>query len=267
MNVAIVGSRSITDMEFLRQTMESEDVPTPTMIVSGGALGVDSLAQSYAKEHGLPIKIHYPNWNEHGKAAGFKRNVSIVEDSDFVLVLWDGDSSGALHDVHLSVMKRKMCKVAPYGVPKKIVSEDIYGFQKELRWLSNMWPCPITFKGMTFPSSENVYQAAKFSRDLDVVRKFLKLTPMDSKTCVKQFQTLYPEAIDTNFHQRKIDVMEMAVRAKFKQNDYLATKLILTGDVYIEETNNWGDRYWGVVEGEGENHLGKILMKIRSEIQ
>lgn len=31
----------------------------------------------------------------------------------------------------------------------------------------------------------------------------------------------------------------------------------------IIEVNNWGDTYWGVCNGIGDNHLGKILMKIR----
>ena len=38
-----------------------------------------------------------------------------------------------------------------------------------------------------------------------------------------------------------------------------------TGDGQIEEGNNWGDRFWGTVDGEGLNHLGKIIMRIRKE--
>jgi len=72
MNLAIVGSRTVTDMEFLKNIMK--EIPEPSMIISGGALGADSLAQNYAKKKGLPIKIIYPNWDLHKKAAGFKRN-------------------------------------------------------------------------------------------------------------------------------------------------------------------------------------------------
>ena len=55
------------------------------------------------------------------------------------------------------------------------------------------------------------------------------------------------------------------MRRKF-QIPSLRDKLIATGDAYIEETNNWGDEFWGVCHGFGENMLGKILMEIRKEI-
>lgn len=43
----------------------------------------------------------------------------------------------------------------------------------------------------------------------------------------------------------------------------LAQKLIATGNAYLEEGNQWGDKFWGTVNGNGENMLGKILMKER----
>jgi predicted NAD-dependent protein-ADP-ribosyltransferase YbiA (DUF1768 family) len=42
--------------------------------------------------------------------------------------------------------------------------------------------------------------------------------------------------------------------------------LLLTGDCELVEGNTWGDKFWGVCDGEGENHLGKLLMKIRAEL-
>ena len=43
-------------------------------------------------------------------------------------------------------------------------------------------------------------------------------------------------------------------------------QLLVTGDVGPVEGNNWNDRFWGVCRGKGENQLGKILMKVRSEL-
>jgi len=62
--------------------------------------------------------------------------------------------------------------------------------------------------------------------------------------------------------------MEKLVRIKF-QNPEMREKLLATGDVEIEEGNTWGDTFWGVdlETGEGENRMGKILMKIRSELK
>ena len=56
-------------------------------------------------------------------------------------------------------------------------------------------------------------------------------------------------------------------RAKFTQNPDLLKKLLDTGDAELVEGNTWGDKVWGVCNDEGENRLGKILMRIRSEIR
>ena len=58
------------------------------------------------------------------------------------------------------------------------------------------------------------------------------------------------------------------VKAKFTQNEALTQKLLQTGDMPIEEGNAWNDTFWGVDirTGEGENHLGEILMQVRKEL-
>ena len=64
----------------------------------------------------------------------------------------------------------------------------------------------------------------------------------------------------------KIQVMEKGLRLKF-QDPTLRKKLLATGDEELVEGNPWGDRYWGVCNGSGKNKLGKLLMKIREELQ
>lgn len=55
--------------------------------------------------------------------------------------------------------------------------------------------------------------------------------------------------------------------AKFSQNEELKIKLLATGDEHLEEGNTWGDRIWGTVNSKGQNHLGKILMRVREELR
>jgi hypothetical protein len=85
--VAVVGSRVFNNWNQLKieldKILEEDDE-----IVSGGALGVDSMAQRYAKEKGHNIKIYYPKYARHGKPATFIRNKDIVEDSDLVLAFY-----------------------------------------------------------------------------------------------------------------------------------------------------------------------------------
>jgi len=65
----------------------------------------------------------------------------------------------------------------------------------------------------------------------------------------------------------KDQVMYEVCMSKFTKHPDLKEKLLSTGDAYLEETNHWGDTYWGVCEGVGTNKLGQTLMKIRKEIK
>lgn len=61
--------------------------------------------------------------------------------------------------------------------------------------------------------------------------------------------------------------MYEVVKAKFTQNEEIKKMLINTGNCYIEESNTWGDDYWGTVNGVGDNMLGIILMKVREYVK
>ena len=67
--------------------------------------------------------------------------------------------------------------------------------------------------------------------------------------------------------------METLIRQKFTRYPELGNKLLETGDAKLIEGNNWNDRFYGAVydtnrnEWMGENHLGKLLMKIREELK
>ena len=54
---------------------------------------------------------------------------------------------------------------------------------------------------------------------------------------------------------------------KFTQHEDLKKKLLETGDAELIEGNYWHGCYWGVCEEQGENRLGKILMRIREELR
>lgn len=95
MKVGIVGSRSITDFEKIKEildkTLEKNDI-----IVSGGAQGVDSLAEMYARLNNMQCEVYKPEWDKYGNAAGFIRNSKIVEESDYIIAFWDGLSKGTM---------------------------------------------------------------------------------------------------------------------------------------------------------------------------
>jgi len=95
MRVAIVGSRNIEDKEEYWYKKICENIPKNcTEIVSGGAGGIDSLAERYAKEHGLLVRVFYPEYERYGKSAAFIRNTHVVEYAHLIIAFWDGKSHG-----------------------------------------------------------------------------------------------------------------------------------------------------------------------------
>lgn len=112
MRVAIVGSRDYEKLDQVRAYVAK--LPPGTVVVSGGARGVDSVAENAAKEHGLATLI-FPvtpqEWKKYGKRAGFLRNKQIVENCDRVVAFWDGFSPGTLSTIHLAQAAKKTVEV------------------------------------------------------------------------------------------------------------------------------------------------------------
>lgn len=77
-------------------------LPDDAIVVSGGASGVDSWAEVYAKQRGLQTEIYPAMWSTYGKSAGFRRNADIVNAADQVVAFWDGESKGTAHTIKLA---------------------------------------------------------------------------------------------------------------------------------------------------------------------
>lgn len=80
--------------------------PVEWEVVSGGARGPDTWGVDCARERGLTTHVYTPEWDKYGKGAGFKRNKTIVENSDEVLAFWDGESNGTKHTVKYAVERQ-----------------------------------------------------------------------------------------------------------------------------------------------------------------
>ena len=137
----------------------------------------------------------------------------------------------------------------------------ITSFDHSYRFLSNFYTLtePVEYKYCEFESVEAAYQASK-TADKTVRAMFCVLTPKEAKILGRNI------IMRPDFESEKLSIMEDLVRQKFTKSERLKQRLLETGDEELIEGNNWGDRFWGV-DGTGENHLGKILMKIRSELR
>ena len=133
----------------------------------------------------------------------------------------------------------------------------IDSFKGDYHFLSNFEDSVITYGNLTYGSVESAYQAQKLDNDKDR----LPYTFMDARKAKRKGKEL-PKPND--WHNRSLIIMEDLLRLKFSQ-PYFKEKLLDTGEAPLLEGNTWGDRFWGICDGEGENHLGKLLMKIRDE--
>ncbi len=112
MRLAIIGGREFDDWNLLDDTMwrwfrtrgQNDGETVVTEIISGGARGADSLGARWATEQQIKLTVFKPDWDKHGKAAGFIRNEDIVAAADMVLAFWDGLSRGTGNS--LSIAKR-----------------------------------------------------------------------------------------------------------------------------------------------------------------
>jgi hypothetical protein len=98
--VAIVGSRNFRDLKWVRSFVRS--LPAGTVVVSGGARGVDRVAATEAIKCGLCVDEYPAEWDRLGKSAGFARNQTIVDNCDELHAFWDGQSNGTKHTIELA---------------------------------------------------------------------------------------------------------------------------------------------------------------------
>jgi hypothetical protein len=101
MRTIIAGSRGCTDYYTLLIAL-GKCGWTPTVVISGTARGADQLGEQWAKEHNVPLELFPADWEKHGKAAGYLRNVKMAEHAEALLAIWDGTSKGTRHMIDIA---------------------------------------------------------------------------------------------------------------------------------------------------------------------
>ena len=137
--------------------------------------------------------------------------------------------------------------------------KEIRTFKNKNAFLSNFYPVSVYYEGMRFSSVEHAFQAAK-TNDLETRELFMIVpTAKEAKSFGRQVK------LREDWESVKVDIMEMLLRQKFARHA-LREQLLNTQDSILINGNNYGDTFWGVCKGEGQNQLGRLLMKIRQEI-
>jgi len=141
--------------------------------------------------------------------------------------------------------------------------KTIYSFTSIYSFLSNFYHSFVKLDGIIYPSVEHAFQAAK-TLDADLRKPFHKhrlLTAGDAKRMGRKLK-LRPD-----WEHIKLQIMEDLLFSKFS-DPVLKQMLLDTGDAKLIEGNTWGDTFWGEdLHKGGQNHLGKLLMKIRENYE
>lgn len=135
---------------------------------------------------------------------------------------------------------------------------EIRGFFGKYHFLSNFHMAPVTYNGLCFTSNEAAFQAQKCPAR---AKEFMHLNPSEAKRLGRHV------SLRRDWENVKVGIMQDIVYAKFSQNPDLTILLLSTGNASLFEENNWGDRTWGVVHGQGTNYLGKILETTRAQLR
>ena len=100
MRAAVTGGREFSDAALVRRTL---DAWHPREIAHGGARGLDSLAQEWARQRGIMMTVYHADWRNEGRRAGPIRNHLML--SDFrpdILIAFPG-GRGTAHCTELAV--------------------------------------------------------------------------------------------------------------------------------------------------------------------
>ena len=147
--------------------------------------------------------------------------------------------------------------------------EPITKFRGQYAFLSNFYTIKkttvrgrngIEYEGLWYPSVEHAYQAAK------TLNKSVRRIVASANTPVVAKRMGKCLVLRPDWEEAKLGIMELLLRQKFSKPN-LSEALLSTGDAELIEGNWWHDEYWGVCNGKGENHLGRLLMKLRKELQ
>lgn len=147
--------------------------------------------------------------------------------------------------------------------------DTITRFEGEYRFLSNFYPSSIWENGINYPTNEHFFQASKTNNRIEKVLVAGASSPARAKQYGRTMVTLRED-----WEIVKEKIMYEGLKKKFLIPE-LRTLLLTTGDAYLEEGNTWCDNHFGVCSCEkcqaqgniGQNKLGILLMKLRSEIR
>lgn len=140
---------------------------------------------------------------------------------------------------------------------------EFYQELGEYNYLSNYSNYGFYINNIFYKTVEHYYQSEKYL-DNEIKQKIINAsTPKEASMLGKEQEN----KIRKDFKLIKNDVMYKGIYEKFIQNKSIMYKLIETRNKTIVE-KNVEEYYWGTSKDEpSDNNIGKILMKVRTDIK
>ena len=157
-----------------------------------------------------------------------------------------------------------MIKIFDSNMNEIIVKREMY--QWDILPLDNFSAFGLVMNGEYFQTSEHAFQYLKFVDTNKEVAESIKnsFSPNDARNIAHENKA----SRLANWSDIKYKKMEEVLKLKVEQYPIVKECLLNTKDYSIAECCIDEDTDWGVDNSnQGENHLGKIWMKIRDELR
>jgi len=137
----------------------------------------------------------------------------------------------------------------------------ISSFKGKYSFLSNFYYAPFYSPGgLLVKTVEHGFHACKTFNTNERNKILAAKSPGEAKRLGRRV------VLRKDWNTVRLTIMKALVLMKFQQNQDIKKQLIETGNIKLVEGNTWNDRFWGVCNRQGQNHLGKILMEVRNEL-
>ena len=143
-----------------------------------------------------------------------------------------------------------------------VVTRKLYPLDQYEKFLATFSAHAIEYKERLYPTVEHAYHASRYSDE--AVQEEIRR----AKSPFLGWEVSQKHKADqlAGFDARKSDVMEELCRLKLGQHADVKEGLLASGDDTI--VKNYPDPYWGIgADGVGKNEMGRIWMKLRSELK
>lgn len=161
--VVVAGSRDITDTATVHSAIENSEFQ-PSTLLSGGADGVDAIAEAWADQRDIPTEVYEADWDEHGNAAGPKRNKEMARNADALVLVWDGESPGSRSMLQKALTHRLDVHVEPVGyegvVKNDIDEEELLRRYPELSAIEDVWIRSEAIEGLLAGHPDYIWEVA-----------------------------------------------------------------------------------------------------------